>query len=208
MKFQKSIKKAVDELQNNDFESAMMHVCNAIDNTVQRKTGEKCTNKSFTDYIRGYYDLLSAMVGLYGLDFEATRWPVTVERPKAEGGTPDLADMIYGIHRCAHAHGAELAPGFSFVPDIADSTGRTTLSIHVGAIGLSDKFIWALINILVLDPVNKGMEDPELDGYYLIMGGQKHIINELWGRLEDLPPLPKKNGRGILDFSQLKERTE
>lgn len=144
------------------------------------------------------------MVGLYGFDFDAIRWPVSVERPKADGGNPDFADMIYGIHRCSHAHGAEVPDGFEFIPDVADNTGTTALHIQLGAIGLSDRFIWALINILVLDPVNKGLDAPELNGYWLEMGGKKRLVSDILGRLEDLPPLPMKTGQGIFDFSQMK----
>ena len=37
MKIQKSVKKAIDEMAVNDFESAMIHVCSAIDGTARKK---------------------------------------------------------------------------------------------------------------------------------------------------------------------------
>lgn len=203
MKIQKSVKKAIDEMAVNDFESAMIHVCSAIDGTARKKYPDLGSNARFTEFIRSHYDLLGVLVGMPFIDWNKTRWPITVERPKADGGTPDLADMIYGIHRCMGAHGEELPEGFEFVPDIANSRTYPTLKIQQGAIGLSDSFIWALIVIVVLDPINLGIRDDIIDGYYLMLGGKKHFINEWWGRLNDLPPLPQMTAKGVLDFSQL-----
>lgn len=203
MKIQKSVKKAIDEMTLNDFESAMSYVCSAIDGTARKKYPGLRSNARFTKFIRSHYGLLGALVGMTNIDWNKTRWPISVERPKADGGTPDLADMIYGIHRCMGAHGEELPEGFEFVPDLTDLKDCVTLNIQKGAIGLSDRFIWALIAIVVLEPINLGMRDDITDGYYLMLGGKKHFINEWWGRLNDLPPLPQMTAKGVLDFSQL-----
>lgn len=72
MRIQKSIKKTIDELQNKDFESAIMHICNAIDGTAQKKNGTESSRKIFTDFIRSYYDLISAMAGFSSLDLKNT----------------------------------------------------------------------------------------------------------------------------------------
>lgn len=204
MKIQKSIKKAIDEMQNNDFEAAMLHVCNAIDGTAQRISGKKSTKTDFKNFICKYYNLIGAMTGTYSLDYKNIAWPVSVRDPRGPGKTTSFADMIYHIHRCAHNHGVEVPEGFEFIPDIASSGEGTSFSVQKGAIGLSDRFIWALIAIVVFEPANNGLATPELDEYYLTLGNVKYIINDWWGRADDLPPLPPKASNGILDFSQLK----
>lgn len=203
MRIQKSIKKAIDEMQNNDFEVAMLHVCNAIDGTAQRISGKESTKTDFKNFICKNYDLIGAMTGTYSLDYENIAWPVAVRTPQGPGKTTSLADMIYHIHRCAHGHGVEIPKGFEFIPDIASNGDGTSFAIKKGAIGLSDRFIWALIATVVFEPANSGLADQELDEYFLTLGNKKYLINEWWGRLNDLPPLPAKTASGILDFSQL-----
>ena len=199
MRIQKSIKKTIDELQNKDLESAIMHICNAIDGTAQKKNGTESSRKIFTDFIRSYYDLISAMAGFSSLDLKNTIWPFETKRCKK----PDFAEMIYGIHRCLNNHGVDIPDGFEFIPDVADSTGTRSINIKKGAIGLSDRFIWALIVIVVLDPINKGIADPVLDGYFFKTRKKDYIINEWWGRLDEFPKLPPKTSNVILDFSEL-----
>lgn len=204
MTIQKSIKKAIDEMQNYDFDAAMLHVCNAIDGTAQRISGNESSKADFKNFIRGYYDLIGAMTGTYSLDYRNIAWPVAVRSPQGPGNTTDLADIIYHIHRCAHGHGVDVPEGFEFIPDIASDGEGTTFAIQNGAIGLSDRFIWALIATVVFEPANSGLAVQELDEYFLILGGKKYLVNEWWGRLCDLPTLPEKTSKGILDFSQLK----
>ena len=203
MRIQKSIKKAIDELCNKDFESAMLHICNAIDGTSQRKFGGESGKEKFKKFIREYYDYIGAMTGTYSLDYSNISWPITVKKPSGLNGKTDLADMIYGIHRCSHDHGVSVPDGFEFIADLGEKTETTSFNIQNGAIGLSDRFIWALIAIVVFEPVNLGLADPELSGYYIILGKEKFIINQWWGKLHDLPQLLPKTSRGILDFSNL-----
>lgn len=204
MKIQKSIKKAIDELNADDFETAMLHVCNAIDGTAQKKNGAISSKSSFEDFIRSYYDYIGAMTGTYSLDYENIDWPVTVQKPRGAGGKTDLADIIYSIHRCKHGHGTALPDGFEFVADIKNDSQTTSFHFRPGAVGLSDRFIWALIAIVVLEPENRGLADGELDGYYIDLGNNRYLINDWWGRLNDIPQLPPKTHSGIFDSSELK----
>lgn len=202
MRIQKSLKKAVDEIVANDYESAMLHVCNAIDGTAQKKYGGKSSRTIYTKFLRDHYDLICALTGLPQLNLKDTIWPVTVERTEK----PDFAEMIYGVHRCGHNHGAEVPEGFAFYPDTNDPLNKTTLKIQNGSVGLSDRFIWALITIVVLDPVNNDLRllSPELDGYYLTIGKKRYLINEWWGKLDDFPKLPLITSKYTFDFTELR----
>ena len=94
----KSISKAIDEMGRNDNESAMLHACNAIDGTAKKLYPDLASNARFTKLLRDNYAIYGPM-SMPGINLIETRFPVSVARPKASGGQPDIADIIYGVHR-------------------------------------------------------------------------------------------------------------
>ena len=124
-------------------------------------------------------------MGMPGIDLANTRWPIKVDRPKATGSGPDLADVIYGIHRCTHGHGAELPDGFELIANAAGPAEYTRVAVQRGKIQLSDRIIFALIlwDFAVFSPVNVGQLVP--DGYHLTYATTTMTINEWWGRIAD-----------------------
>ena len=135
----RSVTKTIDELEGGDFESAMLHACNAIDGTAAKALpNESGSNKRFTDFLRNNYVILGAM-GMPGIALHETRFPIDVARPKAPGGKPDLADVLYGIHRCTRGHGSEMPKGFELIPDFGSGSDITSIQIEKGRIQLSDR---------------------------------------------------------------------
>lgn len=198
-----SIRKAIDDWQNGELESAMLHACNAIDGTAKKLYPTLGSNERFTRLLRENYAILGPM-GAPGIDIIETRFPVNVPRPKAAGGKPDIADIIYGIHRCSHGHGDELPEGFELIENAAGPARYTQMRFANGKVQLSDRIIFGLIAVAVLSPSNKDQSVP--DGYYLSFGNSATmIINEWWGRANDFPqiaaldPVPQVK----LDFGDL-----
>jgi hypothetical protein len=187
-----SVRKAIDDWEKGDYESAMLHACNAIDGTAKKLYPELRSNAArFTKLLRESYSILGPM-GMPGINLIETRFPVTVNSPKASGGKPDLADVIYGIHRCTHGHGDELPDGFELISDAAGPARLTRFQAVRGAVRLSDRIIFGLIAVAVLSPVNIGQVVP--DGYYLKFGAsEKLMINEWWGRAGDFPAIVAKD---------------
>jgi hypothetical protein len=195
-----SVRKAIDDWESGESDSAMLHACNAIDGTAKKVYPSLGSNARFTKLLRDNYAILGPM-GMPGIDVVETRFPVTVQRPKAPGGKPDLADVIYGIHRCSHGHGDELPDGFELIHDARGPARRTRVEVVKGAVRLSDRIIFGLIAVAVLSPVNKGQVVPE--GYYLTFGAsEKLIINEWWGRAADFPRVAARETMPLvkLDF--------
>ena len=159
----------------------MLHACNAVDGTAKKHIGGS-VGKRFTTLLRANYPVLGPM-GIPGIDLERTRWPVKVKSPSAVGGKPDLADVIYGVHRCTHGHGDELPDGFELIKDASGPAGITRISAQQGKVRLSDRIIFGLLAVAILCPVNVGQTVP--DGYHLTFAGQAFLINEWWGRYED-----------------------
>lgn len=177
-----SVRKAIDDWLLGELDFAMLHACNALDGTASKLYPSIGSNTRFTRTLRENYPIFGPMA-VPGIDLVNTRWPVEVAHPKASGGLPDLADVIYGIHRCAHGHGNELPDGFALVPDAAGPHHITRLSVEKGKVRLSDRVIFGLLGVVVLSPVNIGQTVP--DGYHLTFAGTKLSINEWWGRASD-----------------------
>lgn len=187
MKVGDSVRKAIDEWERGEFDAAMLHACNAIDGTAKKVYPNFGNKTRFTRLLRDNYLILGPM-GMPGINLVETRFPVKVKRPTATGGKPDLADVIYGIHRCSHAHGDELPKGFELIPDARGPARLTRVNISKGTIQLSDRIIFGLIAVAVLSPANKGQSVP--DGYYLTFGAtHKLLINAWWGRAADFPAI-------------------
>jgi len=182
-----SIRIAINDWEQGETESAMLHACNAIDGTAKKLHPALGSNERFTRLLRDDYSILGPM-GAPGINLVETRFPVTVQKPKASGGKPDIADVIYGIHRCTHGHGDELPDGFELIQDAAGPKRLTRMEIEHGKIRLSDRIIFGLIAVAVLSPVNQDQSVP--DGYYLTFGDSATlVINEWWGRANDFPQI-------------------
>jgi hypothetical protein len=177
---QDTIRLSIDDWERNELEAAMLHACNAVDGTAK-----KCypaisgNNTRFTQFLRANYDILGPM-GAPGLDLVATRWPVRVSNPKASAGKPDIADVVYGIHRCTHGHGEEMPHGFELFPDAGGPDCLTRMQIRKGKVRVSDRVIFGLLATVVMCHVNCDQRVP--DGYYLTFAGEQILINHWWGR--------------------------
>lgn len=187
MKIGDSVRKAIDDWAAREIEAAMLHACNAVDGTAKKVYSEPSNKRRFTRLLRENYAVLGPM-GVPGINLVETRFPVTVTQPTAPGGKPDIADVIYGIHRCTHGHGDELPNGFALLQDAAGPARFTHLVVEKGKVRLSDRIIFGLLAVAVLSPANTTQRVP--DGYYLSFGSStKLFINEWWGRAGDFPEI-------------------
>ena len=185
-----SVRKAIDDWSLGEHEFAMLHACNALDGTASKLHPDIVgSNARFTRTLRNNYSIFGPMAAP-GIDLVNTRWPVKVERPKASGGLPDIADVIYGIHRCTHGHGNELPDGFALLPDAAGPARITRLWVEKGKVHLSDRVIFGLIAVAALSPVNADQRVP--DGYHLTFAGTILPINDWWGRAADFSTIAAK----------------
>lgn len=186
-----SVRKSIDDWLGNELDAAMLHACNAVDGTARKVYPKLGSNARFTQLLRDNYAILGPM-GFPGINLADTRFPVKVARAKAPGGKPDLADVIYGIHRCSHGHGDDLPSGFALIPDARGVNGCTTVAVTRGTLQLSDRIIFGLVAVAVMSPANRGQSVP--DGYYLTFGrsAERLVINEWWGRAADFPAIAAK----------------
>lgn len=206
MNISDSIRKAINEWEQHELDSAMLHACNAVDGTAAKVYPKQGSNARFTTFLRNNYSILGAM-GAPGINLVETRFPLILPHAKASQGKPDIADVIYGIHRCSHGHGKELPSGFELLEDAAGPARITHMEVKKGKVRLSDRIIFGLIAVSVFCPANKDLSTPKLDGYFLVIGNAPRLmINDWWGQAEKfiseiLPndPLPSVT----LDFQNM-----
>ncbi|MGO9295539.1 MAG: hypothetical protein ACLP52_16985 [Streptosporangiaceae bacterium] len=201
-----SVRKAIDDYEDGEHDAAMLHACFAVDGTAAKAHPGMGSNARFTTLLRDNYFILEPM-GAPGINLDETRFPVKVPHPKAPGGQPDYADVIYGIHRCHHGHGEALPGGFELLHNAVGQPGFTGLSVEkrkpgMGRVRFSDRAIFGLLAVAVLSPANVDQKVP--DGYHFTFGRNlfRMDINEWWARAAEfsaiaaLEPVP----RVTLDF--------
>lgn len=151
MKVGDSVRHAMDEWERSNLEAAMLHACNAVDGTATKVHPALGSNRRFTRLLRESYAILGPM-GVPGINLAETRFPVDVPRPTTPDGKPDIADVIYGIHRCSHGHGDELPDGFALIPNAGGPPGYTRLELARGKFRMSDRIVFALLRSLCYAP--------------------------------------------------------
>jgi hypothetical protein len=111
----KSVSKAIAECLGGDLESAMLHACNAVDGTATKVYPALGVGARFTTLLRtNYASVLEPMMP--GVNLAETAFPMRIPNASAPGGLPDVADVLYVIHRCNHGHGAPLPSATSSYP--------------------------------------------------------------------------------------------
>jgi hypothetical protein len=205
-----SVRKSIDDFEHGETDAAMLHACNAVDGTAAKLYPTLGSNARFTTLLRDSYFILEPMAAP-GINLTNTRFPVKVKYPKAPGGQPDFADIVYGIHRCTHGHGEALPDGFKLLCHAAGQPGYTAIQIEKespgqGRVRLSDRTIFGLLAVAVLSPVNIDQRVP--DGYHFTFGRnpvKRLEINAWWGCAADFPavaalePMPRVK----LDFAHM-----
>jgi hypothetical protein len=177
------VRRAIDEWEASELDFAMLHACIALDATARKLYPALRSNQArFTQALRDNYGIFGPL-GMPGINLVDTRWPVTVPRPSALGGTPDIADVIYAVHRCNHAHGDELPDGFELIRNAGGPSRLTSMEIEKGKVRLSDRIIFGLLGVVVFSSVNTDQRVPA--GYHLTFAGATLPINEWWGRAAD-----------------------
>lgn len=189
MKLEDYVLKAIDDYESGKLDFALMNSCIAIDATARNLfKKDKATRKDYKDCIRNYYWIIEPMIG-DGLNLEETRW----DNLNVDDGYgkriehPDLADIVYHIFRCNHAHGNPVPEGYKLLP-VADGYSRWVI---VGdTLYMPERLLWALLAVSVFSKANLGIQTTE--NYKLTWGAETlgipihdFVIQDWWGREDD-----------------------
>jgi hypothetical protein len=209
----RSVSKAIADRISGDMESAMLHACNAVDGTAKKMYPKLGVGARFRKLLReSYAGILEPMVP--GVNLEKTVFPISISGASGPGGRPDVADILYVIHRCHHGHGDAVPVGYELIPDTATEPARTTMAPRLGpngdwVVSLSDRSIYGLAAVALLSPVNVGQ----------VLQGSLHLTwnstsgdiavrmdNGWWGRAADFAVITAMDRNRIsvaLDFSNV-----
>ncbi|MFC3241734.1 hypothetical protein ACFOJ6_04545 [Gordonia humi] len=145
MKVGDSVRYSLDHWDRQEWEPAMLHACNAVDGTGKKRYPKKGVGDRFKSAIRDSMEVM-AILGIPGIDLDKTRFPLRV-RSDLPDKRPDVADVIYGIHRCSHGHGDELPDGFELTPyknrsgvheySFENETARFPASVVLGLLAIA-----------------------------------------------------------------------
>jgi hypothetical protein len=153
----------------------MVHACNAVDGTAKKRYPQLGVASRFKRTIRDSLDIFRVMTAP-AIDFDQARFPIAVKSDLPDS-RPDIADVLYGIHRWGHGHDDELPQGFDLTPP-----GPRVPGMHIwrdGKIQLPASAVIGLLAIAVFAPENKGEVIP--DGYQLSWGEHNFHIGIWWG---------------------------
>jgi hypothetical protein len=166
----------------------MLHACNAVDGTGKKRYPDRRVGARFKRTIRDSIDIFGA-VALTGLNVPLLRFPVAVKSDLPDK-RPDVADVIYGIHRCTHGHGDELPEGFELTP-IQDGGDAVNIRLTLdGKLQLPTSVVMGLLAVAIFAPENN---DQVIGGgnYGLTLVWQRLMVNDWWGRGDDFRELVK-----------------
>lgn len=188
MRIDQHVLKAIDDFTIGNKDSALMNACLAIDPTARNLFGiKKAGAKDYKACIRQYWWLIEPFMG-GGINLEETKW-THVKIDDGYGKTitsPDLADIMYHVFRCNHAHGEEVPKNYQLLP-VSDGKSNWFLGFEGdGLIYMPERIIWALLGVAVF---SKGNAKIKSEGDYFLSWGSESLsipvmnftIKDWWG---------------------------
>lgn len=191
----KCVGKSLDEWDAGDFESAMLYATIAIDGSASRSSG-RSTKNQFLNFLRKHMDVIQVMLGAVTIDATNSRF---AELPKiggyASSAEPDLAEVIYAIHRCSHTHGSDVPASFAIDPG-------NRISVHLGdsaGIQLPPSIVIGLLAAVVVCRDNRDLvgggsccltwDHPGAGDFS--PRSEEFMIRDWWGRKQDFLELTR-----------------
>jgi hypothetical protein len=114
MKLEEHVLSAIDAFERGRKDEALLHACFSIDATA-RNMFSKNGKKEYKACIRHYWWLVEPFMN-GGVNLEETRWShITLDNGYGKViSDPDLADIIYHVFRCSHAHAREILSSMNY----------------------------------------------------------------------------------------------
>lgn len=189
MRLEDHVLKAIDAFERGEKDHALMHASISIDATAKNLfPNETSGKKAYKKCIRQYWWLIERFIG-EGLNLEDTKF-TNLKLDNGYGkfiSEPDLADVIYHIFRCNHAHAKEVPVNYELLPSTPGYYPWKIDRVNNG-LQMPDTVIWALLAISVFCEANANIKISS--EHFLSWGNNNYGIIEFkikdyWGK-EDL----------------------
>lgn len=185
-----SVSYSLNHWSSHEWDAAMLHACNAVDATGRKRYPKLGVACRFKMTVRESVDFVGAMA-MPNLDLVKMRFPVAV-RSDLPDKRPDIADVLYGIHRCSHGHGDELPKGFELVDYVSNTEFRFKAGKD-GSLRLPAAVVLGLLAVAVFAPENVG-QHARNDDCLLSWSDHEFRINESWGKQQEFRELLASEG--------------
>ncbi len=189
------VRLSIDNYERGELEASLLFACSAVDRTGQNLRPEGGVRTRFEKAIEDYLWLVEPMLAV-GVNLETTTfaWPVL------KGGPVRFSGLMYTLFRNHLVHGEPLPGGSALIRRESDEWRRMVIS--AAHIELPDTAIFALLAVAVFCRANAGerLGSP----YFLSHAGRAFVIDEWWGREDDIRKYFADTGlpRVTFDFSE------
>lgn len=189
------VRNSLDHWSAEEWQSALWYATQAVEETAAKRHPALDPATGFKQTLREDVDVFGAMAGA-DIDFVASRFPVPIEGDGPDG-RPDIADVLYAVHRYLHEDDAAMPAGLEVVPHV-DS--EPLFNISAGRLWLRASAALGLLAVAVFSPENKG--EPIPGGYQL--GWQQFVFHVVgwWGWRDHFREIVTNAGieQYVLDF--------
>lgn len=168
------VRSSLDHWSVEEWQSALWHATAALDDTAAKRYPAWDEAARFRQTVRDDVDVFGAMAGP-DIDFKASEFPVMVESDSPYG-RPDIADVLYGVHRYLRGEEYALPAGLEVVPHVQ---AEPLFNISNGRLWLRASAVLGLLAIAVFAPENKGELIP--GPYHLGWQQQTFHVVGWWG---------------------------
>lgn len=190
------VRSSLDHWSAGEWRQALWHATAALEGTADKRYPSLDPAARFKRTVRDDVDVFGAMAGPE-IDFVTSRFPVPVQSDEPDG-RPDIADVLYGVHRYLRGDEAEMPAGVEVEPH---AEGIPLFNIGSGRLWLRATAALGLLAIAVFSPENT---DERIPGNYHL-GWQQQIFHVVgwWGWREHFREIVRNAGitRYTLDFS-------
>lgn len=167
----------------------MWHATAAVEETAAKRYPWLDPGPRFRRTVRDDADIFGALAAP-DIDFVNSRFPIPVPAD-ADEGHPDIADLLYGVHRYLHEDENAMAAGCEITPH---ADGVPMFEIASGRLWLRASAALGLLGIAVFAGENKGEQIPET--YHLGWRQYTFHVAGWWGwqnhfrEILSLTPIP------------------
>jgi hypothetical protein len=183
VKIEDRVRLAFDLGLNKEFLPMLSFALPAVEASAKKKFGAG-GRTSFLRLIRENYDVFHWFSGSF-LDFGLLRFP-TLDPKLTDGRVvdrPDLAQVLYYLHRCSLAHGQELGENCSILPRKPDGSFDFQIDKVGNGVRLPEPIAWGLLASVVLEPINADPESRSGNFFTLGLAPNTYFLNVdlFWG---------------------------
>jgi len=159
------VKECIDKMGIGDFENALIQLSIAFDGTARREYPAMKVGERFMTFLRDNQDIITYFT------FAGNRFiDCTFDGHKLE-------DIIYRVLRCGLIHEASIPDEIEFVDEVVLS--------HAGG---RWRFPKAYVEggLLAIVGARSNAAERVPDHYVVVVKGQTHRVNDLWGRNDEI----------------------